>query len=42
VEELLGWATTGKLKIDVTRFPLTEAAKAHEAISARQTTGKVV
>ncbi len=42
VEEMLGWATSGKLKIDVTRFPLTEAAKAHEAISARQTTGKVV
>ena len=42
VQELLGWATTGKLKIDVTRFPLTDAAKAHQAISARQTTGKVV
>lgn len=42
VQEMLGWATTGKLKIDVTRFPLAEAAKAHEAISARQTTGKVV
>lgn len=42
VEEMLGWATTGKLKIDVTRFPLADAAKAHEAISARQTTGKVV
>ncbi len=42
VQEMLGWATTGKLKIDVTNFPLAEAAKAHEAISARQTTGKVV
>ena len=42
VEEMLGWATSGTLKIDVTRFPLTDAAKAHEAISARQTTGKVV
>lgn len=42
VEEMLGWATTGKLKIDVTRFPLADAAKAHEAISAQQTTGKVV
>ncbi len=42
VEEMIGWATSGKLKIDVTRFPLSEAAKAHEAISARQTTGKVV
>lgn len=42
VQEMLGWATTGKLKIDVTRFPLSEATKAHEAISARQTIGKVV
>ncbi len=42
VEEMLGWATSGKLKINVTRFPLADAAKAHEAISARQTTGKVV
>ncbi len=42
VQELLSWATTGKLKIDVTRFPLADAAKAHKAISARQTTGKVV
>ena len=42
VEDMLGWATNGKLRIDVTRFPLSEAAKAHAAISARQTTGKVV
>ena len=42
VQEMLGWVSGGKLRIDVTRFPLTEAAKAHQAISARQTTGKVV
>ena len=42
VQEMLGWATSGNLKIAVTRFPLADAAKAHEAISARQTTGKVV
>ncbi len=42
VEEMLGWATSGKLKISTQSFPLADAAKAHEAISARQTTGKVV
>jgi NADPH2:quinone reductase len=42
VQEMLGWVSEKKLKIDVTRFPLAEAAKAHEAISARQTMGKVV
>ena len=42
VQEMLGWATSGKLKVDVTRFPLADAAKAHAKISARQTTGKVV
>ena len=42
ITEMMEWAVSGKLKIDVTRFPLTDAAKAHEAISARQTTGKVV
>ncbi len=42
VEELLGWVTSDKLKISTQSFPLADAAKAHEAISARQTTGKVV
>ncbi len=42
VQEMLGWVSEGKLQVDVTRFPLTDAAKAHTAISARQTTGKVV
>ena len=42
VSEMLGWVTDGKLKLTAQSFPLTEAAKAHEAISARQTTGKVV
>ena len=42
VQELLGWVSEGKLKIDVTRFSLADAAKAHTKISARQTTGKVV
>lgn len=42
VSELLGWVGAGKLKISTQSFPLADAAKAHEAISARQTTGKVV
>jgi len=42
IAELLGWVAAGKLKIEVTRFPLSEVARAHEAISNRQTTGKVV
>ena len=42
MEEMLGWVTSGKLKISTQMFPLADAAKAHEAISARQTTGKVV
>lgn len=41
--ELIGWATSGKLLIEVTdRFSLEDAAKAHEAIAARKTSGKVV
>ncbi len=41
--ELIGWAASGKLKIEADdRFSLQDAAKAHEAIEARQTTGKVV
>ncbi len=42
VEELLGWVTSSRLKISTQSFPLADAAKAHAAISARQTTGKVV
>lgn len=43
LHELLGWTAAGKLKIDTGhRFPLAEAAAAHAAIAARQTTGKVV
>lgn len=41
--ELIGWAASGKLKIEADdRFPLQDAAKAHEAIEARKTSGKVV
>ena len=40
--DMMGWATSGKLKIDSQGFALDEVARAHEAISNRQTTGKVV
>lgn len=43
LQELIGWTTSGQLKIDSGhRFPLSQAAQAHEAIAARKTTGKVV
>lgn len=40
--ELLGLITTGRLKIEITEFPLEQARAAHEAIEGRKTTGKVV
>jgi len=41
-KELLGHIKEGRLKIQVTEFPLEKAKEAHEAIESRQTTGKVV
>jgi NADPH:quinone reductase len=40
--ELLGHLAAGRLKIQVTEFPLAEARAAHEALENRRTTGKVV
>ena len=42
LNEMMGWATSGKLQIDTQGFALADVAHAHEAISNRQTTGKVV
>ena len=42
MKEMLGWASSGKLRIETQSFSLADVAKAHEAIAARQTTGKVV
>ena len=43
LQQLMDWTTSGQLKIDSGhRFPLSQAAQAHEAIAARKTTGKVV
>ena len=41
-KELLEHIKSGRLKIQVTEFPLEKAREAHEAIGARKTTGKVV
>lgn len=40
--EMFAWVLSGKLQIDVLRFPLADVARAQEAISNRQTTGKIV
>ena len=40
--ELLAHLAAGRLKIQVTEFPLEQAKEAHEAIENRKTTGKVV
>ena len=41
-KELLEHLGAGRLKIQVTEFPLEQAKEAHEAIEGRKTTGKVV
>lgn len=41
--ELIGWASGGQLRIEANdRFALADAARAHEAIANRKTSGKVV
>ncbi len=41
--DLFEWILSGKLKLRIDRtFPLREAARAHEALETRQTTGKVL
>jgi len=41
--DLFRWLSAGELKFKVGQvFPLTDAAKAHEAMAGRRTTGKVV
>ena len=43
LRELMGWVLSGQLKVTVAdRFPLADADRAHGAIAARKTTGKVV
>ncbi|HYK87274.1 MAG TPA: zinc-binding dehydrogenase, partial [Acidobacteriota bacterium] len=41
--DLFGWILEGKLKLRIDRtYPLRDAARAHEALETRQTTGKVL
>lgn len=41
--ELFGWVQSGVLKVSPpTTFPLSKVAEAHEALSSRKTTGKLV
>jgi NADPH2:quinone reductase len=41
--ELLGWVADGSLQVRVgARYPLAEAARAHEDLAARRTTGKLL
>jgi NADPH2:quinone reductase len=41
-KDLLEHIKAGRLKIQVTEFPLEQAREAHEALESRKTTGKVV
>jgi len=42
-EELFGWILNGELQIRIdSEYPLRDAAKAHEALAGRRTTGKVL
>ncbi len=43
LQEMLGWISSGNLKLIVGgSYPLQEAAEAHRALEARETTGKLI
>ena len=42
IKDLFAWVADGSLKIDITRYPLRDAAKAQDDFAARKTTGKVI
>lgn len=43
LEEILGWISSGELKLNIgARYSLEEAREAHEALQGRKTTGKIV
>ena len=43
LEEILGWISSGELRLNIgARYPLEEAREAHEALQGRKTTGKIV
>jgi len=42
-DELLGWVADGSLNVRIgAEFPLAEVGQAHEALTGRKTTGKVL
>lgn len=42
-DEIFGWVASGQLKLKVgARFPISEAASAHQALESRSTSGKVL
>jgi NADPH:quinone reductase len=40
--EALSWIVSGKVKLDYVKYPLAQAAKAHEDLQGRSTTGKLL
>ncbi|MBG0832743.1 quinone oxidoreductase [Planomonospora sp. ID67723] len=41
--DIFGWLASGRLRVHISRrYPLAEAARAHEDLEARRTTGKVL
>src|SRR5215210_2387999 len=43
LEKILGWISSGKLKLTIgARYPLEKVQEAHEALEGRETTGKIV
>ncbi|WP_113702035.1 quinone oxidoreductase family protein [Nonomuraea lactucae] len=41
--DLFGWIASGRLRVNVShRYPLAEAARAHEDLASRRTTGKLL
>ncbi|GIH78853.1 quinone oxidoreductase family protein [Planobispora longispora] len=41
--DIFGWVASGDLRVHISRrYPMTEAARAHEDLEARRTTGKVL
>jgi NADPH:quinone reductase len=42
-EEVFGWVASGQLRVSIGgRYPLTDAARAHEDLESRRTTGKLL
>jgi NADPH:quinone reductase-like Zn-dependent oxidoreductase len=42
-DDVLGWVSSGALKVHISnRYPLAAAAKAHDDLEGRRTTGKLL